>query len=149
MKLDFDRQQTGRSELAIRGTLQMGLPAGRPSVAQVDGTLVVQNLESRVLLNGCLEAEGLAECARCLEEFTIHWDVPVDIMILRDVDSGESQGETLLILQSAGEVDLRDSLRQCTIIAYPQAPICKPDCKGLCPQCGIDRNRATCDCSEN
>jgi len=130
MKLDLDRQEIGRSDLAICGTLKLGLPDGRPSEAQVEGTLVVQNLESRVLLNGSIQAGGLAECGSCLEEFTVRWDVPVEVMILRDVD-------------------LHDSLRECTILAYPQAPLCKPDCKGLCPECGIDRNQATCDCSEN
>lgn len=149
MKLDLDRQETGRAELAIRGALQLGLPAGRASDARLDGTLVVQNLRHRVLLNGTLRAEGRAECGRCLEEFTIHWDVPVDVMVLRDVDSGESAGETLLIMQPAGEVDLHESLRQCSVLAYPQAHLCKPDCKGLCPECGIDRNQDTCDCNEN
>ena len=149
MKLDLDRQETGRSDLAIRGTLKFGLSDGRPDEVQVDGILVVQNLESRVLLNGSLQAEGQAECGNCLEEFTVRWDVPVEVMILRDVFSEESDGETLLILQRKGEVDLHDSLRECTILAFPHAPVCKPDCKGLCPECGIDRNRATCDCSEN
>ena len=149
MKLDIDRQKTGRSDLAISGTLQTCLPAGRASVAQLDGALVIQNLGSRVLLNGTLQAEGRAECGRCLEEFTIHWNVPVDVMVLRDVDAGECEGEALLILQSAGEVDLHEPLRQCSVLAYPQAHLCKADCKGLCPECGIDRNQDTCDCSEN
>ena len=149
MKLDLDRQETGRSDLAICGTLKLGLPDGRPSEAQVEGILEVQNLESRVLLNGSLQAAGLAECGGCLEEFTVRWDVPVEVMVLRDVDSDENEGATLLIMQRKGEVNLHDSLRECTILAYPQAPLCKPDCKGLCPDCGIDRNQATCDCSEN
>jgi uncharacterized protein len=149
MKLDLDRQEIGRSDLAICGTLKLGLPDGRPPEAQVEGTLVVQNLESRVLLNGSLQAEGLAECGGCLEDFTLRWDVPVEVMVLRDVDSDENEGETLLILQRKGEVNLHDSLRECTILAYPQAALCKPDCKGLCPECGIDRNQATCVCSEN
>ena len=149
MKLDLDRQETGRSELTICGTLQLGVPAGRDSIAQLDGTLVVQNLDNRVLLNGTLQAAGRAECGRCLEEVSIHWDVPVDVMVLRDVDSGETEGETLLILQPAGEVDLHEALRQCSVLSYPLAYLCRTDCKGLCPECGIDRNQGTCDCSEN
>ncbi len=149
IKLDLDRDECGRSDFAIGGTLKLGLPDGRPDEAQVDGILVVQNLESRVLLNGSLQAEGQADCGNCLEEFTVRWDVPVEITILRDVDTDESEGVTLLIQQRKGEVDLHDSLRECAVLAYPAAPLCKPDCKGLCPECGIDRNQATCDCSEN
>ena len=81
MKLDLDRQESGRSDLAIRGTLKLGLPDGRPDEAKVDGILVVQNLESRVLLNGSLQAEGQAECGNCLEEFSVRWDVPVEVLI--------------------------------------------------------------------
>ena len=149
MKLDLDRQETGRSEITIGGSLDLGLPNGLLAPVQLAGNLVVQNLEMRVLLNGNLAAQGRAECGRCLEEFTVRWDVPVDVMILRDVDTDESEGETLLILQKSGEVDLSESLRQCAALAFPQAPVCRPDCRGLCPDCGIDRNQADCGCSDN
>ena len=90
MKLDLDRQPPGRSELALAGTLELGMPAGGPVTAEVTGELVAQNLESRVLLSGTLKAAGVTECGRCLEEFRIAWDVPVDLMVLRDVDTDET-----------------------------------------------------------
>jgi uncharacterized protein len=148
MILDLERQPSGRSELAIAGTLPLDMPEGQPESADLTGTLVVQNLDHRALLNGTLDAVGRAECSRCLEEFEIRWDVPVEVMVLRDVESGETESETLLILQEKGEVDLRDSLRECAVLSYPQAPVCKDDCKGLCPGCGIDRNQGTCECEE-
>jgi uncharacterized protein len=69
-------------------------------------------------------------------------------MVLRDVDTDETEGETLLIVQQKGEVDLRDSLRECAVLGYPQAPVCREDCQGLCPACGSDRNEGTCECEE-
>jgi uncharacterized protein len=149
MKLDLDRQEFGRSELDVRGSLPLEMGEGTCAEAAVDGTLVVQNLGKRFLLDGALRAEGVADCARCLRPFPLTWDVPVEIMVLRDVDSQETEGETLLILQQAGEVDLRESIRECVVLAYPQAPVCAPDCRGLCPQCGVDRNQTTCGCSED
>ena len=149
MILDLDRHPGGRSELTITGSLDLAMTAGRPGSAAVEGTLVVQNLESRVLLNGTLVASGRAECGRCLEEFDIKWEVPVEVMILRDVDSDETESETLLILQQKGEVDLREPLRECAVLGYPQAPVCRDDCKGLCPSCGIDRNQGSCECEED
>lgn len=148
MKLDLDRQAFGRSELHLNGVLDLGLTEGRPSSAEVSGVLIVQNLESRVLLSGKLKAEGNAECGRCLNEFAIAWNVPVNLQVLRDVDTDETEGETLLILQQKGEVDLRESLRECAVLGYPQAQVCSEDCKGLCPGCGIDRNLDTCECEE-
>lgn len=149
MKLDLDRTQSGRSEISLSGTLELGMSEGRPQQADVAGDLAIQNLESRVLVSGTLQAEGRAECGRCLKEFTIRWDVPVDLQVLRDVDTDETEGETLLILQQKGEVDLRDSVRECAVLGYPQSPVCSDECKGLCPECGIDRNEGTCECEEH
>ena len=148
MKLDLDRQPSGRTELALGGTLELGMPAGRPQSVEVTGDLVVQNLDSRMIMSGTLRAEGRTECGRCLEEFSLVWDFPVDLMILRDVDTDENEGVTLLILQRKGEVDLSESLRECAVLGYPQSPLCSDDCKGLCPECGIDRNKGTCECEE-
>jgi uncharacterized protein len=148
MKLDLDRQAYGRSELPLDGVLELGMTEGRPTSADLVGVLIVQNLDSRVLLSGTLRAEGRTECGRCLKEFSIGWDVPVDLQVLRDVDTDESEGVTLLILQQKGEVDLSDSLRECAVLGYPHAAVCSEECKGMCPECGIDRNQGTCECED-
>lgn len=44
------------------------------------------------------------------------------------------------------EVDLTPLFRDQVVLAVPFAPLCREDCKGLCPQCGADRNQETCDC---
>jgi uncharacterized protein len=148
MELDLDRQEHGRSEIEIRGNLDLGLGEDLCQTAAITGTLVVQNLDSRFLLNGVIRAEGTTLCGRCLREFMLQWDVPVDVMVLRDVDSDEEEGVTLLILQRRGVADLRPALRECTVLAYPQSPVCRESCQGLCATCGIDRNTESCDCSQ-
>ena len=54
-----------------------------------------------------------------------------------DMDVYSYQGE---------EVDLEPLLREQVILAVPFAPLCREDCKGLCPVCGIDLNTGTCTC---
>lgn len=44
------------------------------------------------------------------------------------------------------EIDLTPLFRDQVVLAVPFAPLCKEDCKGLCPQCGADRNLEPCDC---
>ena len=148
MKLDLDRQERGRSALPVAGEVALGLGDGCPGRAALRGDLVVDNVESRFLLSGTLEATGRAECSRCLAEFELRWDVPVEITILRDVETDEGEGDSLVIRQRSGEVDLTESLRESAVLAFPQAPICRDDCRGLCPACGIDRNTDTCLCEE-
>ncbi|MBE0566338.1 MAG: DUF177 domain-containing protein [Krumholzibacteria bacterium] len=148
MKLDLERQEHGRSELPIEGDLDLGLGDGRPERATLRGTILVDNVESRFLLGGILTAAGRAECGRCLGAFDFLWDVPLEIVVLRDVDTDEGEGDSLVIRQATGEVDLTDALRESAVLAFPLAPVCRPDCRGLCPRCGIDRNTGTCDCAD-
>ncbi len=148
MKLDLERQEHGRSELPVEGDLALGLGDGRPAQARVHGVIVVDNLESRFLLGGTVAAEGRAECSRCLAEFDLRWDVPLEIMVLRDVETDEGEGDSLDIRQRTGEVDLAEALRESAVLALPLAPVCREDCLGLCPGCGIDRNTGTCDCAD-
>ena len=148
MKLDLDRQPMGRSALELAGEVDLGLGEDRPGPTSLKGELTVQNLDARCLVSGTLEAEGKAQCGRCLSTFACRWSVAVDLMVLRDVDSDEEEGETLLIQQKDGEVDLDDALRECAVLAFPHAPVCSDDCQGLCPVCGIDRNEGQCNCKE-
>jgi len=43
-------------------------------------------------------------------------------------------------------LDLAEMLREQFYLALPMRPLCRPDCQGLCPSCGIDRNVDTCQC---
>jgi uncharacterized protein len=46
----------------------------------------------------------------------------------------------------ARELDLRPAVREEWLLSVPAYALCREDCKGLCPTCGIDRNTGTCDC---
>ena len=149
MKLDLDRTQLGRSELPVSGSLKLAWGEERPETALVQGELVVDNLDKRLLLNGTLKASGTACCGRCLENFELTWDVPVEIMVLRNVDTDEGEGDTLVIQQASGEVDLTEFLRESLVLSYPTATICRTDCLGICSTCGTDLNRGSCQCADD
>ena len=148
MKLDIDTLEWGQSEMEISGDLSLELGEGCPQSVQVEGALAVDNLENRFHLKGNVKATGDTQCGRCLETFTFAWKAPVEIMILRNIDRGEDQGDTLVLHQSRGQVDLADAITECVSLAYPLTTFCREDCKGLCPTCGIDRNKQSCDCKE-
>jgi uncharacterized protein len=46
-------------------------------------------------------------------------------------------------------VDLGEALREYALLLLPMQPLCKPDCKGLCPICGVDRNVEQCACEDD
>lgn len=152
MKLDLDRTASGRSELDIAGEIALEWAEDRPDRARLAGTLHVQNLDQRFLVDGEIEAEGRCTCDRCLADFDLRWTVPVEIMVLRNVDTDEGEGDTLVLRQAKGEVDLTEPLRECLVLAYPASTVCKPDCRGICSHCGADLNTVeggVCGCAEN
>ncbi len=99
-----------------------------------------------------LEGEIAPVCARCLG--------PVPMDISRSLDLLYRPAETMspdddLMLPSAeaeigffrGEgVELDEVVREQVLLALPMRAICSEDCKGLCPQCGVNLNLETCSC---
>jgi uncharacterized protein len=151
MKLDLDRTPAGSSHLALAGDLALDLAAGGPGEVRLTGEVGVDNLEKRFLVRGELRARGRAECGRCLAEFELDFAVPVEIIVLRseaDADD-DDEDDSMVIHQRTGEVDLSTALREAAILAVPQAKVCRPDCRGLCPRCGADWNQGPCDCPED
>jgi uncharacterized protein len=149
MKLDLERTEAGASELPLAGELSLDFSPGGPTAVAVAGVLRVDNLESRFVLRGELEACAGAVCDRCLGDFSLSWAVPVAIVILCDPGSTGDDGDTPVIHQRQGEVDLTETLSEAVALAVPLQRICRDECRGLCPGCGIDLNRETCDCQQD
>ncbi|MBA3541604.1 MAG: DUF177 domain-containing protein [Deltaproteobacteria bacterium] len=64
-------------------------------------------------------------------------------------DGAEVMTDDLDVFGYDGEqIDVEPLLREQFVLAIPYAPLCKEDCKGLCSQCGIDRNSGTCACQK-
>ena len=52
--------------------------------------------------------------------------------------------ESGLLVPEDGQIDLEPLLREYALLEFPISPVCKPDCKGLCPVCGENLNRTDC-----
>jgi uncharacterized protein len=64
-------------------------------------------------------------------------------------EGAEVREEDLDVFAYDGEkIDLEPLFREQFVLSVPYAPLCAEDCKGLCPQCGIDRNTGTCTCEK-
>lgn len=94
-------------------------------------------------------------CSRCLEPFTLPVNSAFDLRYLPEggaapaegVDDGELQeDDTSATFYRGDEIDLGDLMREQFYLALPMKPLCQPDCKGLCPQCGTNLNTDTCRC---
>src|SRR5262245_57560172 len=113
---------------------------------------VVKN-DEEIVFHGTTLAPATIECSRCLTRFENVVEVPFSLIAHRvGVDSpmlrgGEEEEGIRFIPRSATSVQLRDEVRAALILALPINPVCREDCKGLCPKCGSDLNAGDCGCS--
>jgi uncharacterized protein len=105
-----------------------------------------------VELRGELRAKVEAVCSRCLKpvEFPIQAEFAerfVPAVSWRAEEQHELQEEDLNLSVFDGEaIELDDLVREEILLAMPGHVLCREDCKGLCPTCGIDRNTGSCQC---
>ena len=105
------------------------------------GHLVLSRTPQGIFAKGDFKAVLPTECARCLKEI----NTPINLH-LEDLFVYPPQNATdpLLSIGEDAHMDLEPIVREFLIINQPVRPLCRPDCKGLCPVCGSDRNDGPC-----
>ncbi|MBM6705604.1 DUF177 domain-containing protein [Bifidobacterium pullorum subsp. saeculare] len=108
-----------------------------------------------LVFTGRIEAPLTAECTRCLKPIDPDWTVNATLFFPYDapgaddgrgtgeveIIAGEDEAEDVYPLSSDGAfADMESPLRDTLVEALPLQPLCKEDCLGLCPQCGVDLN---------
>src|SRR5918912_1593773 len=58
----------------------------------------------------------------------------------------ESPDADAFVIDANHTLDLGEAIRQHVLMAAPLQPLCRPDCCGLCPECGHNRNEGPCAC---
>jgi uncharacterized protein len=102
----------------------------------------VSKTQQGVLAEGELTAETDLECTRCLETYTQKLDARFEELYCFHNKRENEDAEQFL--PSSGYLDLQDVVREYLLMEVPYAPVCKPDCKGLCPICGNNLNNGPC-----
>jgi uncharacterized protein len=125
------------AELALA---DLDVSDARFSGEEVDVTLHLVSLANGIVVRGHLRAGWHGTCRRCLAAVEGSMDVDVDELyqvVVTDPDAFPVVDE---------QIDLAPMVRETLLLDVPDAPLCRDDCAGLCPVCGIDRNLGTCSC---
>ncbi len=112
------------------------------SLTALTGVVRVSRTPQGLLLEAKLQANTPAECVRCLEMFTLPLQTDFSELYAFDKRSVTDSG---LILPENGYINLAPLLRDFMILEIPIRPLCQPDCKGLCPECGTNLNLSSCE----
>ena len=108
----------------------------------LEGTAHVSRTPQGLLVQVQLKAMMPVECVRCLTPFS--QPLTTDFTELYAF-SQRFATESDLILPEDGNMNLEPLVREYMLLEVPINPLCKPDCKGLCPVCGGDLNEEICD----
>jgi len=118
-------------------------------------------LGQRLLFRGVVAGQLELFCGRCLEPFESALEECLELLLEplpspASPDRSDSKlpdggivldAEDLEIGQYGGEeLDFGAVLREILIFNWPMQPRCEESCLGLCPSCGVNRNREACSC---
>jgi uncharacterized protein len=100
-----------------------------------------------VHLAGTITGRVLCTCGRCLDEFLWPLTRSFRFLIVKARPGEPAEDDTGLDHYYGDQIDLGPLLREQALLSLERTVLCSTDCKGLCPQCGVNRNRETCDCA--
>lgn len=146
-----------------------GDPAGYRASAAAHVTAQLLRMSERVLVKARSAADVAAPCGRCLRPVAVK--VPVDFALTlvpdpgpagegpegepdddghdREHPAGSFAAEADEETYQGREIDLDPLVREQLLLALPGYPLCREDCKGLCPACGQDLNERDCGCDRH
>lgn len=111
---------------SVFGSADLAAPLAGPVAIELDFSIG----SSRVLLSGQFAGRWKLECSRCLADFEAPYRGVLE----------ETYG------LDEGDIDAAEEIRQGLFLALPPKPLCRPDCRGLCPSCGKNLNEGPCGC---
>jgi uncharacterized protein len=126
-----NRKAPTSDALGVEGVI--AVPAG----ADVRLDLLLESVVEGVLVSGTASAPTVGECARCLDPLSDHVEVEItELFAYPDstTDATTDDDEVSRLVHDL--VDLEPVVRDAVVLALPNAPLCTPDCAGLCPDCG-------------
>jgi uncharacterized protein len=125
-----------------------------PSPIEID--LHIWPESDMIIVKGRLAFTLQMACSRCLKiikiplkrRFTLRYSrkIPMDVH-RSDQEDIELTADQIGLSYYEGEcIDITDDVQEQIILAFPLRPLCKEECKGLCPRCGTDLNGGGCEC---
>lgn len=137
--------------LAVDDATAVGAPYADPAW-QLEGLdLRLERDGQDVLVHGEVRATVPQVCSRCLEPFPARVRAGVDVRVVprpASADSVELASDDLDVdFYAKDELNLSALIETETTLALPMKPLCRDDCRGLCPVCGGNRNVTVCSCA--
>ncbi len=110
----------------------------------------ITNTGDALLVAGSVEGEAKTACARCLEDASFSFKGSIEGYFLTDAESShvpdDMDDDEFDILPEDHTIEMDVLITAAVLLEMPLVPLCRKDCKGLCPVCGANLNEGSCDC---
>jgi uncharacterized protein len=122
-------------------------------VEPVDLAFEIVKDKDRFRLIGDVRTTLELGCSRCAEAFRLPVDSHFDLRYwpmaeaTTEADAEIREDDLETSYYSDDQIDLNELMREQFYLALPMKPLCREDCRGLCPQCGTDLNTGACACT--
>lgn len=126
-----------------------------PLRAEGAAALLDKNGSKTIRVKGRIEGSVENECARCLKRFQAPASGDFELffypmaLIARAEETPISRDDADIGFYEDEGLPLEDAVREQILLWLPMRGLCRDDCKGICPTCGVDWNEAECDCRED
>jgi uncharacterized protein len=107
---------------------------------------------NEVFVNGHIETRAQVECDRCLQpvEAPVSADFELEYITGSEYESSDvaelTEAAMSVSVFNGEAIDVDEIVKEQILLAVPTRMLCREDCKGICPQCGIDKNTGECKC---
>jgi len=98
--------------------------------------------------HGLIKGAYAAQCHRCLDPVEVQISGDFDLMVRRGEHGGETADDLVVLSPNQHELDLSPVIRETIVLNEPMIVLCRESCRGLCPTCGANLNRETCNHGE-
>ena len=145
-------------KVSLKGSFEPGdIDFSRDNVRQVaalNWNATAERAGNEIRINGALKIAVEMMCSRCLESarqeinksFDLFFRQRDELMFDEDQEIELSEKDTQTAFFSGTQLAIGEILREQILLALPMKALCRVDCKGLCPTCGINLNSGTCSC---
>ena len=120
--------------------------------AKMNGTITKTDV--RYKIDGKIGFQIKIDCTRCLQPIASDQTIDFSVAYVSPEDYGNSvetelkEDDLEVAIFEDNKIDLAELAREQILLSLPTRFLCKEDCKGLCPKCGINKNMQTCRCEE-
>jgi uncharacterized protein len=100
--------------------------------------LSLTSVSEGVYVSGDVRGSLSGECGRCLDEISEPFEVSIaELYAYEDSTTQETTDEDEVGRMQGDLIDLEPAVRDAVVLTLPPNPVCRPDCPGLCPECGV------------